>query len=512
MEEQEIILKDSITVMLLPFSYEDEASFLLPESSIWERTHNFTVDKNYLYSHIQKFLTGNAVLPKDANIDAQDCVIYSLKDNIEQVAGDDKCILKVFGQTMRLMGKDDAIDSVGFKLLNVKKNMASPKLILHPYSSVGLLMLSFELVSNGAKQDDLMSLNNKLHKIKSQPPLIRVELPAEVNEKKLEEVYKIYSSLHKYQLFKFKKEETEGWYLYNLVAFLLFDFNPDKQQVGVTLFNNERFHLVTYFLIDYDEKDDEMIRNFIRISRGQDLKYKIMPGDTEYGKMYIQTFENIYLVSSIEGSAIMADSQQGALKFIDEFKGHFLSRYLWIYLLAFLQRQILVTLSKELMDIDLDDDVVGNSKNKLIDKLIKQSKVKVNTYFTSISDYTQHNVFYRFCVRQLDVKQHFDEIKEKINDLDIILKEQELKIKEQELKLKEDAKQSEKERNEELQILLGRLIIPQIFLALLVFFNITVDLKGLLADYYCVFVVIAFLCIIGLICFIFPVFKLLRRK
>jgi hypothetical protein len=327
-------------------------------------------------------------------------------------------------------------------------------------------MISIELTGKTPSLNDLINLNYRLHKINSSPPAIQISLPENAHVERVKEVEKTCQALEKYCLKDIgtkNQSVTNCWYIHNLFVFLLFNF--DRNKLGVEPFNNSRFHLFTYLQVDSLEKfedghqpeKDELFKDFIRIARCQNKNYKVLPNDLENNATYMQTFENIYVASCVEGACMMVDSQGVASEFINEYKNvSFLARYLWIYLLVFLQRHTLIELTKRLMNID--SEAASDSKNSLRKLVSKLSKMKINSYFTDISDHTQHNTFYRFCSDRLMVKKYLDEVKDKIDGIDLILREQ--------------IEQTEKRRSRRLEWVLAILMIPQIYFAMAIFYQI----------------------------------------
>jgi len=101
-----------------------------------------------------------------------------------------------------------------------------------------------------------------------------------------------------------------------------------------------------------------------------------------------------------------------------------------------------------------------DSKDSLGKYMKNLSKIKTNSFFTDISDHTQHNTFYQFCSDKLMVKNHLKEVTGKIKDADAVLHY--------------EIEQSEKKRDRRLNLfgaVLSTLIILQTFFAVVVFFQ-----------------------------------------
>ena len=460
--ENNFTIKDTVTVFLLPFIFNEEYYHSLEKNtSIWRKIdlvankNDLGIDKSAFYPHIYKFLVGNLSLKKgEEAVNPNHCIVYSLKENMENQPEEIKYINKLFSNTnleIKVRRNETDRDKLNFRLLNEKSKLSSPKLILCPNSSVGLLILSLALTGDKRTLTDLLAFNNMLHKI-DQPPEIQISLPENAHKLRIEEAGKIYQSLADNV-----NENKQSWRLYNLFKFLLsnFDKNTDK---GIEPFNTSRFHLFTYFHVDSSEKfengkqpdKNELMTDLIRIAGCQNKKYKVLPNDLYNNEKYRQTFENIYIASCVEGACMMVDSQDVDSTFFTGFKNAtFLARYLWIYLLVCMQRHTLIKLTKELMNIDVK---TASSKDGLGKHLKNLSEMKINSFFTDISDHTQHNDFYRFCSDKLRVKKHIEDVNEKIKDADAILSYR--------------IEQAETKRNYILQVFMAVLTITQIFIAL----------------------------------------------
>ena len=473
-------LQDSMTMFFIPFYMENcDMDNLLPSRTIWERS-KLKIEKNAIYPHIHDFLVGNVNINSEDSLNPQNCTIYSLKDSWKDVTPEDKCISKIIS-SFRFeinVGKRDNKKTLTFSFLNEKSNLLSPKLILYPQAQIGLLMLGIELTVENKTVYDLVTLNYHIHKIdKGQSPIIQASIKRddEISKEKATEINNIYSALNRYATFEKPKrdKDAEGWYLSSFIRFLLSDF--EKYQRPVVMFNEERAHLFTYLSVDTEISNDELIEDYVRIIRCQNENYQMMQEELDYGRFYTQTFENIYIGTSVEGTAMMTLAPDFAPDFIKNFKtGSLVPRYLWIYLLVYIQRHTLIELTKELMGVDMK--TIDDSKRNLGRIITKLSIMKIKSYFTNISDHTQHNLFYRFCANNLSIEQHFGEIREKVNDLSIILQEKELQQT-------QEAKENDEQRDRKLGKLLAFMTIAQVFFAFVAFSRANVSFDWTLSLY-----------------------------
>jgi hypothetical protein len=190
--------------------------------------------------------------------------------------------------------------------------------------------------------------------------------------------------------------------------------------VSHSLFSKIRMHVFTYCQID-DSKDDvltkqDLLPDLLKLSRCVTDKYLLPFEKLEKEGATLESFENIYYASSVEGTAIIAVAKKSNKGFISQMDGNIRQRYLWIYMLAIIQRYTLLNMNRQLMEVDY-----ANDENKLWCLIDTIKNVKIRCYYTDVSPYTQHSQFYQLCCRNLHIKEAFNEIEEKTNALDMTL-------------------------------------------------------------------------------------------
>ena len=115
----------------------------------------------------------------------------------------------------------------------------------------------------------------------------------------------------------------------------------------------------------------------------------------------------------------------GNLQFYQEFMtNNLVQRYLWLYVLVFIQRYSLINMARGIGAIDND----GDRKNIVSLKRLRSlsdhlTRIKVNSYFSDVSDYTQHNEFYHFCCERLGVVRLLADVEQKMQTLDDCLRQ-----------------------------------------------------------------------------------------
>ena len=342
-------LDQSITFFIFPFTMgrRDEKTvlgiddFQLPQGSIWKLI-NMKNEGDVFFSHIQNFLlqsvSGNEGEQNKAK--SSDLFIYSIVD---------KDWAQIFG-SKSIYEIENGRRKAEFFFPNNTLTFESPKLIAYPDASVGILVIPIEMkrsedgdggtgnIFNPKSMEDLMDFNYCLHKIDNQKPRLVFHIPKNLKEEyrhlffdKMEKVSKMLGVDYEKQ-----KEEPLSLDLLVLAKKLLSLMGADYEFT-----NKKRCHVLTYLHSSSEEElTQEEKGDLLRISRCENKKYQIVEND----KAILQTFKNIHLLVSVEGSALMTN---GSLPFLQNFKTDTLQkRYLWLYLLAIIQRYSLINMSK----------------------------------------------------------------------------------------------------------------------------------------------------------------------
>ncbi len=433
-------LKKAITFHIIPIKWNCELGSgqeMLKQDTIWEEAEMVT-ENGILYPHIQKFLQSSLknYIQGEYSLNAYDYRVYSLKNGID-------CLNVLLDNSMEVMlnmnGKEEC---VRFKFMNKINSFFSPKLIVSLFSCTGILILPVIMEGNKMLLEELIEFNYKLHKTDKQ--MVSFRLGRYSNLLNLISKYESETDCNK----KSKLEETVNSAKKSLIAMYdrmgdLVELCDNGNQLDSSLnidnvigfmlnganttcvrFNKFRTHLFTYLSVSQQSVSDDLFLDFERIVRIQNKKYKVVSDDSS---CISKTFENIYIGSSIEGGAIMTIDSKDSSDFIKQFDTASLShRYMWIYVMLIMQRHILLQIIHSLALMNEND-----YHSSRIDKSLKQlrkymeciAKIKVNTYFSSISDYTQHNEFYNFCCNNLGIDKLFGELGQKMNTLNEYLEQ-----------------------------------------------------------------------------------------
>ena len=395
--------------------------FYLSEESVWKPL-NMKTENYVFFTHIQSFLQKSVTGTVGQLNEMKSCelFVYSI---------DDKKWGGFFRDTfvMSFNGKDRK-----FIFPNNTKNFESPKLIVYPDSSVGILIIPIEIECDRntlLSMDELMEFNYHFHKIdKSQQPILTFPINdikalkgTSFYEEKKNGFFKRMKDASELLCINYapekdkplknydpEKDEPLKFHLLQLVERLLASISTPY-----TLTNQKRCHVFTYMhSIDDEDLTDFEQENFLRISRCENNKYQIINRD----KSIFQTFKNIYLAVNVEGGAMLSC---GSSPFFKGFKTDTLQqRYMWLYILSIVQRYSLINISRALGGIDDTNDMHKIVSIRKLRNLSDQlTRIKVNTYFSDISDYQQHNDFYQFCIEGLGVKRLFASMDHKMETL-----------------------------------------------------------------------------------------------
>ena len=180
-----------------------------------------------------------------------------------------------------------------------------------------------------------------------------------------------------------------------------------------------RLHVFTYLQVnEVTSHDPNLLTDFSRIIRCQDEDYLVLPSSFGH-PVYEQLFENVYIGSTVEGGGVLVSLRGRGDDFMKSFdKGPLTHSYLWVYILAVMQRHTLLQMSRELAEEYGYSGKDLESRLEHLRKLMrKMSKTKINTYFTDVSDHSHLNALYSFCCKNLSVDRYFADVDNKLATL-----------------------------------------------------------------------------------------------
>jgi hypothetical protein len=101
----------------------------------------------------------------------------------------------------------------------------------------------------------------------------------------------------------------------------------------------------------------------------------------------------------------------------------------------------------------LNIDENNGLKDKLLEMISLHARILLKTSFSDISNFTQLNIYYAFLSKNLNLKQYYDELKEKTTEIEYILQER--------------INREDKKRMHRMEMILAILLLPQIIFAFL---------------------------------------------
>lgn len=504
---KELIINKAITIYMLPFYY-DESSFqinTLQEGPKWRKEDKKMGgdDGEFLFPYIMSFLQGQM---DEELLDMDHLNIYCLDENSEFF----RLFWNKFAATRHIaetgLGKN--MTKLPFKFVTSgSKGFVLPHIFVYETANVGILTFTITLDDDSLNIDNLKLFNYHLHKIfgqlsKCTTPSFQIMNNEDDSIKALKEKDLTFARSMIAEHPRKKKESQEPWtpsseFTWN-VNTLKEMFFSSVSQGRITLFIPPRAHLFTFVQADDVKNDclalDDVAVDLVRLSRCVTDRYQLPFEELEGEDSILQTFKNIYMSVSVEGTAMMAIAKPDNQGFISSMDGDALPRYLWIYILTLIQRYTLINMERRLTALEsmhtLDDD--SDAKNQAEDKkeqdkekqdmenysnaLWKQikviNKVLVNCHFVEVSPFTQHNQFYLHCCNNLHLPESFDVVEHKMQKMELIVNHdlQELISKQQQ--------QQQKESNRR-KVMEHRLTI---FVALLTLFQGVVAFKEIFFD------------------------------
>lgn len=462
-EKTVVPLSKYYTFFIVPFYYEEgEWDDIYSRIKKWEPiTTELYNDEDVLFPYIMDLFKQNNPQTKSR------IKIYKLNSKDEGTNS------KMF--TQRILGKENiailaknaaekaAPKLITFKLLNDKS--FAPHLYISPTARIGILTFSIELTGekNTSQQIDL---NYALHKRNETDSYQCVCLNPEKQEKapsicNYDEISEMIPDLWKEsQRTTMKNTDYICWNLNDFVDCIMGTLGVQKEgQKRIKYFSKHRMHLFSYCSIKDTENnisEADITPDLLRLSRCVDAKYMLPFNQLVNQGSILQTYENIFFASSIEGAAMYAIGRENNSSFIETLHQKFNRQYLLIYLLALIQRYTLQSIERKLTEFESTD-------KKADDELWKQinimCRIKTNCYFTDVSIYTHHSQFYHLCCKNLHIPETFNEVSEKIellkvttdNNIQRLLKAQEQRHKDEMERIAKEEKEQEQRHKEEME-------------------------------------------------------------
>ena len=315
--------------------------------------------------------------------------------------------------------------------LDCDETLRSPHLFINDKAQTGLLVFHVG-VKSANNITDLVDLNYTFHKL-NDPCICRCNdftIPKESlsngqSRPKLEwNVRSLICLLLGNQLPDETLEDS------NSLVKALVNEDYDTKGDGYTLFNGARIHLFTYATLDEQNQaaDFDSDKTLLYLSRCVNGKYSLPVDQIIANNGIMRTFENISFASSVEGCSCIAVGQKDKNEaFVSDFPSQLMHRYLWIYLLALMQRFTMLNISGRLLKVEATLEKGKQLQNhkqqddkKLWELLNIYKHLKVTSYWMDVSPFSQHSQFFHFCCHHLHVQDTYDELDGKMNAIRLV--------------------------------------------------------------------------------------------
>lgn len=415
----------ALTYMMVPFYYEGDT---LSVGNMWQQDNDRELkkeDSDYLYPHIMYFLKGKMTKGDSGN---SSLTVYRLNEESEEY----RFFWKKFATKKQTAEIGDNL-TLDFKFIEGTKSpiFGTPHLFVSEEGNIGLLIFGIEHKCNDIQQ--LKQLNYHLHKI--QQPLgnciskgmkVNENVPEAAREKVKSELNFAFNALYYRNASEEEMASDFNWNMKMITSFFLQDvleykkarFNNENSPIR--LFSPPRIHLFTFCTIDDSVNNQiqnkDVIPELLRLSRCVNDKYMLPNEQIDDETEILKTFDNIYIASSVEGSAMIAVAKDGNKGFVSNMD-QALERHLWVYLMSLIQRFSLLNLDRRLSQIN-----EGDTSN-LISVMKVISVLKSHCSYAEVSPFAQHNQFYKFCGEKLNVFRSYEEIEQKTGGLNLLFEQ-----------------------------------------------------------------------------------------
>lgn len=457
----------AFTLFIVPFSYVGEWEHLQEQIDWWKPQQEELYSDDVLYPYIMELFKVNHTSQKTRpSLD-----IYQLEPS-KSLNYSKYFFSHILGKKHNAVLAPNTMSSephsIPFKFCNEGNN--APHLFISNSSRIGILTFCLDLGSE-YKMEDLKWFNYSLQKRDEGYKYLCI-CPLVPNGENLSDAQvieetKFYSTE---QGFKKGCDDGNGSFEKNIIwdtDFLinsLLGTGSGSTLLPIKYFNQSRIHLFTYCSINDSEtpegkiSKEEVIPNLLRLARCIVDRY-LLPIESmiKWGAV-LQTYENIYFSTAVEGTAMICVAKQINQNYLSKMQDKINRQYFLIYLLVLIQRYTLLDIDQKLIMLEAKRDKTDNELWNMIELM---AKTKINCYYTDISAYAHHNQFYHHCCKNLHIPEVFDEISEKVELMKLTLERRmQLLFKEQQKRNKNELEKAEKEkeRSNRRQVMLNVII------------------------------------------------------
>ena len=407
---------NSLTFLMFPFHFDTgtdknpslAASLDNDADSIWERSDD-AIEDNVMYDYITPNIDTNTT----------PYLVYSIK-SAPKSATAKRRINNIWKKIDAQFDSEEKTYGINFR--KETRNWNSARLVISPLTNIGLLSLGVGIKGGGeVSEEDAVNFGYTLRKIDGQVKLRLTgynpdkdsEGYIEAKQSTLEDILTEIGS---------KYMDTGECLLKDIVMFLLKDVSRHTESLG--LFDTGRAHIFNYFSAfrPSGELTEDDKKTIIHFTRAENQKYQPLDNEFETSGSYMSTFKNIYMGCSAEGSSIFTiQSEDASNSFIKNFPMSTLQhRYMWLYIMALMQRHSLLRMITTLQQVDLDT-FSSDVRSEFNNNYRYLCKIKTGGWFSNVSALAQHNQYYNFCMRNLQITSLYDEVSDKMETLNSYL-------------------------------------------------------------------------------------------
>ncbi len=375
------------------------------ENEVWERTNEDIPRLDFLLEHVKEFFAKNA---EKEEIDKSACLILKMKR--------DALPVKMFNNKIYWIS-NKSFDNQQ-KVNNLLKftvfiDPGAFRIIFHPYTNVGILMYSIELVKEGKNSDqpnlgDFIRMNYLLRLFNRHDEAFFIsqnERPEERNKAAL-------LAIVKNDLFHNNdpgKIEKEGWRSRELINYLLQELDA---RFSVDFFDHSHFSPVCYIQPSKEIQDESIIHlTLFHLRKVYDFDYTPATAVLQREEELLHPYRQIYYASSLEGAVVLNNCSPSDPEFIKTFYSNSFHKTLWLTILGFIQRSIFLQLMKEVSDINPDDH------QKVKEYLRRYTSISLKAIFSKVSVFHQHNDYYDLIIHNLQINELQTELKDELHEL-----------------------------------------------------------------------------------------------
>jgi hypothetical protein len=402
-----IKLEKGIIHLMLPFRFCSGLSQQIAdiENEVWTKTDEDVRRLDFLLEHVKEFFVRNADKDK---IDESACLIMKLKTDAVPV--------KMFNNKIYWLGNkpfDNQQNAKNLLKFAVYLDPGAFRIIIHPYTSVAILICSIELVKQSKKNDppnldDFIKMNYLLRLFNRHDEAFFISQ----NERPEERSKSAQLISNKSDLFRRNDQgnvELEGWRPRQLISYLLNDLNT---RFKLEFFDHYHFSPVCYVQPTEDIRDEDTINHTLfYLRKVYDFDYTPASAVLQREEELLHPYKQIYYASSLEGAVVLNNCGPSDPEFIRTFYSNSFHKTLWLTLLGFLQRSIFLQLMKEVSNINPDDH------QKVKEYLRRYTSISLKAIFSKVSVFHQHNDYYDLIIHNLQINELQTELKDELHEL-----------------------------------------------------------------------------------------------